>query len=94
MRPIMEVAEELGLDRQALIPYGPYKAKVHLDAVRDGGAPTSRTAAASTATKAQSESADALSGSQPARERSSSAPTSWTTGTWTSRTSSAACRAL
>ena len=38
MRPIMEVAEELGLDRQALIPYGPYKAKVHLDAVRDGGA--------------------------------------------------------
>ena len=38
MRPIMEVAEELGLERQALIPYGPYKAKVHLDAVRDGGA--------------------------------------------------------
>ena len=38
MRPIMEVAEELGLDPQTLIPYGPYKAKVQLDAVRDGGA--------------------------------------------------------
>ena len=38
MRPIMEVAEELGLDREAVIPYGPYKAKIHLDAVRVGGA--------------------------------------------------------
>ena len=37
MRPIMDVAEELGLDRKAVIPYGPYKAKIHLDAVRDGG---------------------------------------------------------
>ncbi len=38
MRPITDVAEELGLDRNSLIPYGTYKAKVHLDAVRNDGA--------------------------------------------------------
>ena len=37
MRPITEVAEELGLDREAVIPYGHYKAKIHLDAIREGG---------------------------------------------------------
>ncbi|MCL0028927.1 formate--tetrahydrofolate ligase [Dehalococcoidia bacterium] len=38
MRPITDVAEELGLDRNSLIPYGTYKAKVNLDAVRNDGA--------------------------------------------------------
>ncbi|MDP6452210.1 MAG: formate--tetrahydrofolate ligase [SAR202 cluster bacterium] len=37
MRPIIEVAEELGLDREAVIPYGHYKAKIELDAIREGG---------------------------------------------------------
>ncbi len=37
MRPIMEIADELGLSRDSVIPYGHYKAKVSLDAVRDGG---------------------------------------------------------
>jgi formate--tetrahydrofolate ligase len=37
MRPISEVAEELGLDRESVIPYGHYKAKIHLDAIRQGG---------------------------------------------------------
>jgi formate--tetrahydrofolate ligase len=37
MRPIIEVAEELGLDREAVIPYGHYKAKIQLDAIRQGG---------------------------------------------------------
>lgn len=37
MRPIIEVAEELGLDREAVIPYGHYKAKIHLDAISNGG---------------------------------------------------------
>lgn len=36
MRPITEVAQELGLDREAVIPYGHYKAKIHLDAIREG----------------------------------------------------------
>ena len=35
MRPILEVAEELGLDRDSIIPYGHYKAKISLDAVRE-----------------------------------------------------------
>ena len=37
MRPISEVADDLGLDRDAIIPYGHYKAKIHLDAIREGG---------------------------------------------------------
>ena len=37
MRPILEVAEELGLDRDSIIPYGHYKAKISLDAVRENG---------------------------------------------------------
>ena len=35
LRPINEVADELGIDRAHLIPYGRSKAKVALDAVRD-----------------------------------------------------------
>ena len=34
MRPITEVTEELGLDRAATIPYGRYKAKIALSAIR------------------------------------------------------------
>ncbi len=37
MRPIMEVAQELGLSRDAIIPYGHYKAKIRLDSIRDDG---------------------------------------------------------
>ena len=37
MRPIMEVAEELGLDTQSLIPQGHYKAKIPLSAERADG---------------------------------------------------------
>ena len=37
MRPIAEIAERLGLDPKALIPYGHHKAKVPLDAVAGGG---------------------------------------------------------
>ena len=37
MRPIMDVAEDLGLSRDTVIPYGPYKAKIRLDAIRDDG---------------------------------------------------------
>ena len=37
MRPIMDVAEELGLSRDAIIPYGHHKAKINLDAIRDDG---------------------------------------------------------
>ena len=37
MRPIAEIAEAMGLDPHAIIPYGPYKAKVPLDAIRDDG---------------------------------------------------------
>ena len=37
MRPIVEVAEELGLTRDSIIPYGHYKAKIPLDAIRDDG---------------------------------------------------------
>ena len=37
MRPIAEIAESLGLDTAALIPQGHYKAKIPLDAIREGG---------------------------------------------------------
>ena len=37
MRPIMDVAAELGLDTQTLIPQGHYKAKIPLSAERAGG---------------------------------------------------------
>ena len=37
MRPIMDVAEDLGLSRDTIIPYGHYKAKIPLDAIRDDG---------------------------------------------------------
>ena len=37
MQPITEIADKMGLDREAVIPYGKYKAKVHLDAVRQDG---------------------------------------------------------
>ena len=37
MRPIAEVAESLGLDSKAIIPYGQYKAKIPLDAIREDG---------------------------------------------------------
>ena len=34
MRPITEIAEKLGLDPKAIVPYGPYKAKIPLEAIR------------------------------------------------------------
>ena len=37
MRPITEIAEEMGLDPKAIIPYGRYKAKIPLDAIRRNG---------------------------------------------------------
>ena len=37
MRPIAEIAESLGLDTAALIPQGHYKAKIPLEAIREGG---------------------------------------------------------
>lgn len=37
MRPIADVAEDLGLDRDSIIPYGHFKAKIPLDAIRDDG---------------------------------------------------------
>ncbi len=37
MRPITDVAAELGLDTQSLIPQGHYKAKIPLDAIREDG---------------------------------------------------------
>ena len=37
MRPISEIAESMGLDRQTIIPYGHYKAKIPLEAIRDNG---------------------------------------------------------
>ena len=37
MRPILEVADELGLSRDSVIPYGHHKAKISLDAVKTGG---------------------------------------------------------
>jgi len=36
MRPVMEVASDMGLDPEAVIPQGRFKAKVQLDAVRQG----------------------------------------------------------
>ena len=37
MRPISEIAESMGLDRQTIIPYGHYKAKIPLEAIRCDG---------------------------------------------------------
>ena len=37
MRPITDVAAELGLDTNAIIPHGKYKAKIPLDAIRADG---------------------------------------------------------
>lgn len=37
MRPIAEIAESLGLDPKMTIPYGHYKAKIPLEAIRTGG---------------------------------------------------------
>ena len=34
MIPISDVAEKLGIDHNMLIPYGKYKAKIHLDAIK------------------------------------------------------------
>ena len=36
MRPVLEVAEDLGLSPDHVIPYGRYKAKVSLDAIKTG----------------------------------------------------------
>ena len=35
MIPITEIAQKLGVDHQMLIPYGKYKAKIHLDAIKN-----------------------------------------------------------
>ncbi|MBM3935337.1 MAG: formate--tetrahydrofolate ligase [SAR202 cluster bacterium] len=37
MRPIYEIADKMGLDREAVIPYGKYKAKIDLNAIRKDG---------------------------------------------------------
>ena len=37
MRPIAEIAEKLGLDPKMTIPYGHYKAKIPLEAIRNNG---------------------------------------------------------
>ncbi len=37
MRPIADVAADLGLGANTIIPYGHYKAKIPLDAIKDGG---------------------------------------------------------
>ena len=37
MRPIADVAEDLGLARDSIIPYGHFKAKIPLDAIREDG---------------------------------------------------------
>ena len=37
MLPIAEIAEKMGLDPKVLIPQGHYKAKVPLDAIKQGG---------------------------------------------------------
>ncbi len=37
MRPIAEIAEKVGLDTNAIIPQGHYKAKLPLDLIREGG---------------------------------------------------------
>jgi formate--tetrahydrofolate ligase len=38
-RPVTEVAQELGIDKQNLVPYGDDKAKVRLDALESGRQP-------------------------------------------------------
>ena len=38
MQPIVEIAESMGLDADAVVPYGRYKAKVGLEAIRTDGA--------------------------------------------------------
>ena len=37
MRPVAEIAEALGLDPFLIIPYGKYKAKISLDAIKPTG---------------------------------------------------------
>ena len=37
MRPIAEIAEKMGLDPDMMIPYGHYKAKILLEAIRQNG---------------------------------------------------------
>ena len=37
MRPIAEIAEQLGLDPKVIIPYGHFKAKIPLEAIRQNG---------------------------------------------------------
>jgi formate--tetrahydrofolate ligase len=37
MRPIADVAADLGLGPNTIIPYGHYKAKIPLDAIKEGG---------------------------------------------------------
>ena len=34
MRPITEIADSIGIPSEYVIPYGPYKAKIHLDAIK------------------------------------------------------------
>ena len=37
MRPIAEIADSMGLDAEHVIPYGRHKAKISLEAIREGG---------------------------------------------------------
>ena len=37
MRPIQEIASALGLDKESIVPYGHYKAKIPLDSVDTSG---------------------------------------------------------
>ena len=37
MRPISEIADSIGIPAEHVIPYGNYKAKIHLDATKSGG---------------------------------------------------------
>jgi formate--tetrahydrofolate ligase len=37
MLPITEIASQMGLDPEVVLPYGKYKAKISLDAIRNGG---------------------------------------------------------
>ena len=34
MRPISEIADSIGIPSEHVIPYGQYKAKIHLDAIK------------------------------------------------------------
>ena len=36
MRPVLDIAEGMGLDLESVIPYGAYKAKINLEAIRPG----------------------------------------------------------